>query len=657
MQKYFLFLFLSSISFAQLKTVESKVVEATVFRDRAMVTRSAEVNLKKGENQIVFSNLTTDVKDETVRISTEGSGEIKILDVKVERKFTPEIRKENVNDLQKKIDSLKEQVKAADDQIAMYESKKAFVESLKAESVKYANLKILLTTNSPKEWNELLKFVETNLDEIYKNIRKQNSIKSGLTNQINALQLTINNYQGGEQKNYKEIIVKLDASQKTNAEIKASYIVNSASWYPVYDVRVDTKTKQAEFSFFGMILQTTGEDWEDVKLTFSTANPLSMKSLPQLNTWYLDVIPVPYKQNLHGSTNNSQFMAGGYTAEYSQNSGLPNGTGAITGYITDQETGEPLIGANVLLEGINQGSTTDVNGRYYIPNVPVRNYNMRISYIGYAAVNLNIKITEKNTASLNIPLEPDAITMNMNEVVVTGKRPPIQKSMTNSVNVILSDQINLPVYSDVKSNDLSTNFELNTKNTIPSDNSPHKVTIGMNVLPVEFSYTSIPKILPKVYLKGKIVNKNDYPFLEGEMNIFVDNDFVNRTSIKNVVPNDTMELALGIDESISCEKHLKNRFVESKGLFGGKKKVNYDFEIKVVNNRTSKVKISVIDQLPVSRNEDIKTELVEPETKDVEINAERQITWKLQLGPGETKILPLKFYVEFPGDVQIYGLE
>ncbi len=656
MKNFFLFLFVSTISFAQLKPVESKVIEATIFRDRAMVTRSTDVNLKKGENQIVFSDLTTDIKDETVRISAEGSGEIKILDVKVERKFTPAIRKEKLNDLQKQIDALKDQMQAADDQIAVYDSKKAFVESLKAESVKYANLKILLTTNSPKEWKELLNFIETNLDEIYKNIRIQAAKRSALEDQINALKLTIQQYQGGEQKNYKEIIVKLDASQSTNAKIKASYIVNSASWYPIYDVRVNKKTKQAEFTFFGMIRQATGEDWNDINVTLSTTDPLSIKTLPELDPWLVDVNPLPNKPK----KNNNQFneatsSTSGYVVSYDQNWGLPNGTGAISGYITDKESGEPLIGANVLVEGTKLGSATDVNGKYYIDNVPVKSYIVRASYIGYRSEAININVIEKNIVNLDVSLE--GAHYSTYEALVVAPRPLIEKTATNSVKIISNNQINLPVYSDVKAKDLSTTFELKTKNTIPSDNSPHKVTIAMNDLPVEFSYTSIPKILPKVYLKGKIVNKNDYPFLEGEINVFVDNDFVNRTFINNVVPNDTLELALGIDESITCEKHLKNRFVETKGLFGGKKRVNYDFEIKVVNNRKTKETISVIDQLPVSRNEEIKTELIEPTKTEVEINADKELTWKVQLEPGETKILPLKFYIEFPNNVNIYGLE
>ena len=660
MKKYLLLLIFSSMCFPQVKPIESKVIEATVFKDRAMVTRSADVNLQKDENTIIFSELTTDIKDESVRISATGNGEIKILDVKVERKFTTEIRKDDTNALQKRIDALKAEMQVAYDQIAIYESKKQFIESLKAESIKYANQKILSSTNSTKEWNGILNFVDNNLKEIYSGIREQSAIRAKLDEEIKAIQLTMNQSQSVEQKNYKEIIVKIESSQNTKAEIQASYIVNSASWYPIYDARVDSKSKQVELDFFGMVHQSTGEDWKDIKLTFSTADPLSVKSLPKLDPWFVDVNPLPYNNNLRNSrSNETQFQVGGYSATYDQNWGLPNGVGAITGYITDASTGEPLVGANVVINGTTIGSATDVNGKYYIASVNSGIYNVKVAYIGYETTSVNLEIKAKHIANLNVPLTQSDFAVE--EIVITGNKPLIQKNMTSTNSVRIVDEtaytIESPIFSDVKAKDISTTFEINTKNTIPSDNSTHKVTIAINNLPIDFSYTSIPKVLEKVYVKGKAANKNDYPLLEGEINIFVDNDFVNRTFLNTVVPTDTLELALGIDESIKCEKILKNKFVESKGLFDGSKMITYDYEIKITNNRKTAEDISILDQLPISRNEKIKTELLIPKDLAEKLNDKKELKWDLKLNPGETKIIPLKFTIEFPNNINVYGLE
>lgn len=662
MKNICLFLLTASICTAQIKKVDSKVVEATVFKDRAMVTRSADVDLSRGENAIVFSDLTTNLRDETVRISIADERSIKILDVKVERKFTTEIRKEKINSLQKKIDALKAEVQTAADKIAIYDSKKAFIESLKAESVKYANQKILTSTNSTKEWYELLKFIDNNLSQIYSGIREQVSKRVMAEQEIKSLQLTIDQTKSGEERNYKEIIVKIDAAENKKVKVDASYIVNSASWYPIYDARVSSKTKEAEVAFFAMIQQSTGEDWNEVNLSFSTANPLSMKSLPKLDRWFIDVNPLSYKNNTMnirgGRMGEIPFQVGGYEGNYlnyEQNQALPKGTGSVSGYIISKETGEPLVGANVFLNGTSLGSATDRNGKFYIPNVPVGNYNLTTSFIGFNKDSRAVNVIEKNIANLNISLEE--VDLSLSEVTVTGKKV-FEEKATNTTRVIDNSCVNdFPIYSDVKAKDISTTFELNTKNSIPSDNSSHKVTIAISNLPIEFSYSAIPKVLPNVYLQGKIVNSNDYPLLEGEINIFVDNDFVNRTYLNTIVSTDTLELALGIDEGFQAEKILKNRFVESKGLFGGNKQITYEYEIQVTNNRKTEENILIYDQLPVAMNEKINVELITPSEKEKILNDKNELEWKVKVNAGEKIIIPLKFVVKFPADNEIFGLE
>ncbi len=154
--------------------VESKVVAATVFKDRAMITREAEQTLAKGEHTIIFSNLTSDLQDESVRLQATGAGVVKILDVKVERRFTTRIQEERTRDLQKQINTLAAQLQATNDKITVLESKKQFVEALKAESIKSANENMLQPAASPKNWGEMLRFVDTNLNEIFNGLREQN---------------------------------------------------------------------------------------------------------------------------------------------------------------------------------------------------------------------------------------------------------------------------------------------------------------------------------------------------------------------------------------------------------------------------------------------------------------------------------------------------
>jgi uncharacterized protein (TIGR02231 family) len=212
-------------------------------------------------------------------------------------------------------------------------------------------------------------------------------------------------------------------------------------------------------------------------------------------------------------------------------------------------------------------------------------------------------------------------------------------------------------YSNVSAKDLTTTFELKTKNSIPSDNSAHKVTIASTIQPIEFEHTSIPKVVEKVYLKGKVINKNDYPFLEGEINVFIENDFINRTYLKTIVPNDTLELALGIDESIQIKKVLKNKYYESHGLISKTHRITYEQEIEVINNRNTEETILMYDQIPIPMNEKIEVQRLVPDPEQKKINNNKELSWKLKLGPGEKKVIPIKFYIEYPDDIRVYGLE
>lgn len=633
----------------ELLKIDSKVIEATVFKNRALVTREAHLDLSGGKHKLIFSNLPVDLLNESVRISASGTGIIKILDVKVEQRFTTEIQQDNIKALERQIDSLNQLMQIAYDKISIYESKKGFIEALKLQSSKSINERMFLNIKS-SNLNELLKYIDKNLSEVYKGLREENRKRSFFEQQKNSIQLEVNESKGRKTKNYKEVIVTIETERAGNTKLYPSYIVQSAGWYPLYDARVISEPKEVELSYYGMIQQSTGEDWNDISLVLSTAEPLSVKSLPVLERWFVDTKPLPVKQNI---TDVEQSNKGNYRITYDQNWGLPPGTGSITGYIIDRTTGEALIGANVLLEGTSMASATDISGKFFISNVPAGQYNLLASYIGYHSSSVSLKVIEKNTVNIYLPLEQEPI--GLSEVVITSGSYTAEKN-TNAIRVITTDEQKVK-YSNVYAKELSTSFEIPTISNIPSDNSHHKVTIAIENLSVRYSYTSIPKIVPSVYLKGKIANDNDYPLLEGEINVFVDDDFVNRTHLNTVVPTDTLELALGIDERIKVKRVLINKFQESTGFLSGNRQITYEYEIEVINNRPTEEIVLVYDQIPIEMNEDISVELIEPRKEVKELGSDRRLQWTLNLAPSEKKIIPLKYVVTFPQSINVFGLE
>ena len=120
-------------------------------------------------------------------------------------------------------------------------------------------------------------------------------------------------------------------------------------------------------------------------------------------------------------------------------------TGKLSGTIKDAQTGEALVGANVIIEGTNFGAATNINGEYVILNISPGRYNVKFSFIGYETLLMqDVSITVDQTTLLTVVLNPQ--TIQVGEVIVTARTPLIQKDVTSSISVITREEIEaLPV--------------------------------------------------------------------------------------------------------------------------------------------------------------------------------------------------------------------
>jgi outer membrane receptor protein involved in Fe transport len=127
---------------------------------------------------------------------------------------------------------------------------------------------------------------------------------------------------------------------------------------------------------------------------------------------------------------------------------LAGTTGKIAGYVRDSSTGEPLPGANVLIEGTFMGAAADREGYYYINNVPPGFYRVSTQMMGYSRLMVEkVRVSIDLTTELNFRLKQEAISVG-EEVVVTAERPLVQKDLTSTSVVVSSEEIQaIPVES------------------------------------------------------------------------------------------------------------------------------------------------------------------------------------------------------------------
>ena len=112
-------------------------------------------------------------------------------------------------------------------------------------------------------------------------------------------------------------------------------------------------------------------------------------------------------------------------------------TGKIAGKVIDRETGEPLIGANVVLKGLKLGASTDVNGDYFILGIPPGTYTVTASLLGYETINSsNVSVIIDRTTTKNYEMISSLIVGD--EVNIIAERPIVDKDLTASEQIVTS---------------------------------------------------------------------------------------------------------------------------------------------------------------------------------------------------------------------------
>ena len=101
-------------------------------------------------------------------------------------------------------------------------------------------------------------------------------------------------------------------------------------------------------------------------------------------------------------------------------------SGTITGRISDADNNDPLIGANVIVQGTSMGAATDVDGHYTIQNVPVGAITITITYIGYEDQKQDLTLTLGETVTANIALAREAIQMETYVVTASRRRERVE---------------------------------------------------------------------------------------------------------------------------------------------------------------------------------------------------------------------------------------
>ncbi len=290
--KPFLFLslcFLAAplIVYAQDIKADSKISAVTIYSGDALIKRVAQLKIPDGENRVIFSDIIPEIDENSLRVSGEGSASVKILGASVKKEFLKEEPVDKVKEIQEEIQKLEDQIRRLDDAKRRLADEKSFLDSIRFFSKEQLPKDLATKMPAAKELSDMLLFLDSKLKDNYSQVIDSELNIREIRKQIELLRRQLSEISGPTQKMKRSVIVELEALKPGNFNMEISYRVNGAYWYPIYDARVNFAKQETELVSFAAVKQNTGEDWQDVEVTLSTARINVSGTLPDIETWFL----------------------------------------------------------------------------------------------------------------------------------------------------------------------------------------------------------------------------------------------------------------------------------------------------------------------------------------------------------------------------------
>lgn len=275
--------------------VNSTISAVTVYTDRAVVTRSATVELPAGTTELVFANLPQALNEHSLQVSGRGTAQALILDVGAKQTyvdFTPNAR---VKELEDQLKGLTKQMRGLNDQANLLNTQQAMLDRM--EAALFAPPTKDVPRPDLNQFTSSLNYLTEQKAKLVTERAALDDQREELQNKINTVQNQLNELRGSGGRAFKTVTVRVSAPQAGSLDVSLSYTVPGASWMPSYDARVQSGDHSVSLGYFGLVRQSTGEDWKDVALTLSTARPGLGGAAPVLSVWNVDVFnPILLRQ-------------------------------------------------------------------------------------------------------------------------------------------------------------------------------------------------------------------------------------------------------------------------------------------------------------------------------------------------------------------------
>jgi uncharacterized protein (TIGR02231 family) len=265
----------------------SRIDAVTVYRTGARVTRAAKAELPAGPARVVLEGLPLELDDDSIRVEGKGTAKARVFGVTVERITAEESAAVEARSVEERVEKLQDEDRALQDRVQAAQARIELVRSLRSTYSEERAKNLAVRGVTPKEWADLAAYVAGELQDATAEVRKAEVARRDVARRLAQARADLEKVQAKRGKTTKTVAVEVEAERAGTFEVVISYAVGNAGWQPVWDARLLPDTGAVELAFLGSVWQRTGEDWNEVALSVSTAQPARGLYVPKLDPRYL----------------------------------------------------------------------------------------------------------------------------------------------------------------------------------------------------------------------------------------------------------------------------------------------------------------------------------------------------------------------------------
>ncbi|MDF3025029.1 MAG: putative mucoidy inhibitor, partial [Alphaproteobacteria bacterium] len=242
----------------------SKITAATVYSDRAKVTRVAVVDIPAGAHTVVFTGLPPSLMPDSLRAEGKARAEVKFGAVSHKQVMSSELTSERERELNDKSETIQDQITALNAERAAIEAQKTFISQIGQQAQLRSGEEIAEINLKPEQWAAAAATIRTNIAEASKALLEIDIRNRTLSREQQRVLNELSTLRTGGRSTY-SVSIPVETASATSLTVELSYQVPDATWQPLYDARLSTEGKgELKLTQFGAVSQRTGEDWTGI---------------------------------------------------------------------------------------------------------------------------------------------------------------------------------------------------------------------------------------------------------------------------------------------------------------------------------------------------------------------------------------------------------